>query len=87
MQKPKLYRQVVEEVITSKPRHAKFAIIDVLNDVEKVTGKNPTQERGRSVSTVINKLKRRKPPEVEEVIAGTGCSSGIYRYVGPATPG
>ena len=76
--------QVIEEVITQKKPHDKFQIIDILGDVQLKIGKPPTAARGRRASHVINKLKKRNPPEIEELEKGKGCTSGVYRYVGPA---
>jgi hypothetical protein len=69
---------IVEDLI--KNSHEKFTIYDILLKLQAQTGKAPTQNRGRIVSQVINKLRQRNPPEIEEIEKGRGSRSGIYRY-------
>ena len=68
----------VEDLI--KNSHENFTIYDILLKLQAQTGKTPTQNRGRIVSQVINKLRQRNPPEIEEIEKGRGSRSGVYRY-------
>lgn len=69
---------IVEDLIRSSSE--KFTIYDILLKLKVQTGKVPTQNRARIVSQVINKLRQRKPPEIEEVEKGRGSRSGTYQY-------
>jgi hypothetical protein len=73
--------EIVEELITSYTRD--FTIYDILMQLQASTGKPPNSDRGRIVSGVINKLRQRNPPEIEEVEKGRGRRSGTYRYKNP----
>ncbi len=73
----KIY-DIVEDLV--KHSHEKFTIYDILLKLQAQTGKAPTQDRGRIVSQVINKLRHRNPPEIEEIEKGRGSRSGIYQY-------
>ena len=69
---------IVETLI--RKTHENFSIYDILKKLQAETGKEPTPNRGRIVGQVINKLRQRNPPEIEEIEKGRGSRSGVYRY-------
>ncbi|HVU06934.1 MAG TPA: hypothetical protein VHG89_00155 [Verrucomicrobiae bacterium] len=69
---------IVEDLIRKTQKN--FRIYDILRKLQTETGKEPTPIRGRIVGQVINKLRQRNPPEIEEIEKGRGSRSGVYRY-------
>lgn len=74
--------EMAEMVI--KKLKADFTVPDVCFELRKL-GKKITPYTSPIVSQVINRLRQRKPPEVEVVRAGRGRRSGTYRYKKPTS--
>ena len=73
--------EIVEDLITNSAKE--FQIYTILLEHEQRSGKKPTLKFSRIVSQVINKLRQRTPPEIEEVEKGKGSRSGTYLYKKP----
>jgi len=68
---------IIERIITKHVGN--FAICDVARKYQELTGKRASVNVRKEISNCINKLKHRNPPEIDEVQAGRGSRSGIYK--------
>ena len=73
--------QIVEDLI--KRQRGDFDIPDICFQYTKETGRPANEHVRLAISQVINKLKHRNLPEIDEVEKGRGSRSGKYKYVKP----
>lgn len=69
--------QIVERIITSFI--GDFEIADISRKYTEMTGRQSSANVRKVISNVINKLRHRKPPEIDVVVGGEGSRSGIYK--------
>lgn len=59
-----------------------FGLWDIVQKWRQETGRSGSSNVRLSASQAINRLKQRRPSEIEVVEPGRGCRGGLYKYIG-----